>query len=49
MPATSEKQRRLFGAALSVKRRRSKGFQKARKLASQLSEGQLREFAAKKK
>lgn len=48
MPAKSEKQRRLMGMALSAKRGKSKN-PMAKKLASQMSEKQLEEFATKKK
>jgi Protein of unknwon function (DUF3008) len=38
-----------MGAALAVKRGESKGFPEARKVASGMSEKQLKEFASKKK
>jgi hypothetical protein len=43
------RQQRTMGAALSVKRGQSKGFPLARKLAGQMSEAQLAEFARKPK
>jgi hypothetical protein len=51
MPSTSAKQRRLMGAALSAKRGK-KTFPAARKIAGQMTESQLEDFAkgpAKKK
>jgi len=48
MPAKSASQRRLMGAALSAKRG-GKTFPEARKVASQMSEKQLEDFARKKK
>jgi hypothetical protein len=47
--STSKPQQRLMGAALAVKRGESKGFPEARKVASGMSESQLREFARKPK
>ncbi len=48
MPATSEKQRRLFGVALSAKRGKTKRASgKAKQLASRLSTKQLEDFARK--
>jgi hypothetical protein len=49
MPSKTPKQRRLMGAALSVKRGESKGFPEARKVAGSMSEEQLKDFATKKK
>jgi Protein of unknwon function (DUF3008) len=46
MPSTSAKQRRLMGAALSAKRGQ-KTFPRAQKLAGQMSEPQLKDFAQK--
>ena len=40
---------RTMGAALAVKRGESKGFGKARKIAGQMTEKQLKEFATKPK
>jgi hypothetical protein len=48
MPAKSASQRRLMGAALAAKRG-GKTFPEARKVASQMSEKQLEDFARKKK
>jgi hypothetical protein len=47
--STSKPQQRLMGAALAVKRGESKAFPEARKVASQMSEKQLKEFARKPK
>ncbi len=50
MPATSESQRRLFCAALSIKLGDSPASSNAQaaKLASQMSEAELREFCESK-
>jgi hypothetical protein len=48
MPSTSGKQQRLMGAALAAKRG-AKSFPLARKLASQMTTKQLRDFARKRK
>jgi hypothetical protein len=48
MPAKSEKQRKLMGMALSAKRGKSKN-PKAKKIASQMSEKELEDFATKRK
>lgn len=47
MPAKSESQRRLMGAALAAKRGK-KTFPAAKKLAKQMSEEKLRDFAKKR-
>ena len=47
--ATSEKQRRLMGAALSMKRGQAKPKGGAAKLAKSMSEEDLRDFAKKPK
>lgn len=48
MPAKSEKQRRLMGAALACKRDEDKCISKeVRKVAQGMSEGQLEDFASK--
>ncbi len=47
MPATSEKQRRLMGAALAIKRGAKSSNKTAQKLANDMSEQQLKDFAAK--
>ena len=47
MPATSEKQRRLMGAALAIKRGAKSSNKMAKKLANDMSEEQLKDFAAK--
>jgi Protein of unknwon function (DUF3008) len=44
MPSTSSKQRRLMGAALSAKRG-NKTFPMAQKIAGQMTEPQLKDFA----
>jgi len=50
MPAKSEKQRRLMGAALSYKRGESKHpTAEAKKVAKSMSEEQLEDFASKPK
>lgn len=50
MPAKSAKQRRLMGAALAYKRGESSHASAAiKKVASSMSESQLRDFAKKKK
>jgi hypothetical protein len=49
MPAVSEKQRKLFGLALAIKRGKASGSKKARELAEKLSEKQLKDFAKKTK
>lgn len=46
MPAKSPAQQRLFGAALGAKRG-GKSFPLAQKLAGQMSESQLSDFATK--
>jgi hypothetical protein len=48
MPPRTPKQQRLMGAALSAKRG-GKAFPEARKVAGQMSEKQLEEFATKPK
>jgi hypothetical protein len=48
MPAKSAKQQRLFGAALAAKRG-AKTFPEAQKVAGQMSEKQLEDFARKPK
>jgi len=48
MPAKSASQRRLMGAALNAKRG-GKTFPEARKVAGQMSEKQLEDFARKPK
>jgi hypothetical protein len=47
MPSTSEKQRRLMGAALAIKRGAKSTNKTAKKLASEMSEEQLKDFAKK--
>jgi hypothetical protein len=49
MPSKTPKQRRLMGAALSVKRGESKGFPEAKKVAGSMTEKQLEDFARKPK
>lgn len=50
MPAKSEKQRRLMGAALSYKRGENKNVsEKVKDVASHMSESQLEDFASKPK
>ncbi len=50
MPAKSEKQRRLMGAALSYKRGENKHpSDEAKKVAGSMSEEQLEDFASKPK
>lgn len=46
MPAKSQAQRNLMGAALAAKRG-AKSFPLAQKIAGQMSESQLSDFAAK--
>lgn len=46
MPSKSAKQQRLFGAALNAKRG-GKAFPAAKKIANQMSENQLKDFAQK--
>jgi Protein of unknwon function (DUF3008) len=48
MPSKSAKQQRLFGAALSAKRGK-KTFPEAEKIAGQMSESKLEDFARKPK
>lgn len=48
MPATSERQRRLFAAALAIKRGKAKPKGQAAKLAGTIGAKTLREFAVKK-
>ena len=48
MPSKSAKQRRLMGAALNAKRG-GKSFPEAEKIAGQMSEKQLEDFARKPK
>ena len=48
MPSTSKSQQRLMGAALAAKRGKAT-FPAARKVASQMSEGQLKDFTKLKK
>jgi hypothetical protein len=48
MPSKSAKQQRLMGAALSAKRG-NKTFPEARKIAKQMTEKQLEDFAKKTK
>jgi Protein of unknwon function (DUF3008) len=48
MPSKSNAQRRLMGAALSAKRG-GKSFPEAKKIAGQMSEKQLEDFARKSK
>jgi Protein of unknwon function (DUF3008) len=48
MPSKSNKQRRLMGAALAAKRG-AKSFPEAEKIASQMTEKQLEDFASKSK
>lgn len=45
--AETPRQQRLMGAALAVKRGESKAFPMARKVASGMTEKQLKEFATK--
>ena len=47
MPSSSEKQRKLMGAALSVKRDAKSSNKLANKLADEMSEKQLQDFATK--
>jgi hypothetical protein len=47
MPPRTAKQQKLMGAALAVKRGESKGFPEARKVSSQMSAKQLKEYATK--
>lgn len=48
MPAKSEKQRKLMGAALSYKRGESKHpTEEAKKVANSMTEEQLEDFASK--
>jgi hypothetical protein len=47
MPAKSEKQRKLMGMALSEKRGKSTGSEKAKELASGMSKSDLEDFASK--
>lgn len=50
MPAKSEKQRRLMGAALSYKRGENKHpSDEVKKVAGSMSESQLEDFASKPK
>ncbi|MCD7929904.1 MAG: DUF3008 family protein [Tannerellaceae bacterium] len=50
MPAKSEKQRRLMGAALAYKRRESKtASDEIKKVANSMSEKELEEYASKGK
>lgn len=50
MPAKSEKQRRLMGAALAYKRGDSKNTsEEVKKVAESMSEEQLEDFASKPK
>lgn len=51
MPAKSEKQRRLFGIALAIKRgeARCSDYPEACKIAKSLTESKIREFAMKSK
>jgi len=51
MPAKSEKQRRLFGIALAIKRgeARCSDYPEACKIAKSLTENKIREFAMKSK
>lgn len=50
MPSKSEKQRKLMGAALAKKRGKSKTkSKKVAKVAKSMSEGDLKDFASKKK
>ena len=48
MPSKSQRQRNLFGAALSAKRGK-KTFPEAQKIAGRMSEKQLEDFARKPK
>jgi hypothetical protein len=48
MPSKSNKQRNLMGAALAAKRG-AKTFPEAKKIAGQMSEKQLQDFAKKPK
>ena len=48
MPAVSERQRRLFGAALAAKRGHST-FRKAQKIAMHMPESKIRHFAKRLK
>jgi hypothetical protein len=48
MPSKSQSQRRLMGAALAAKRGK-KSFPEAEKIAGQMSEKQLEDFARKPK
>lgn len=47
MPAQSEKQRKLFGAALAIKRGETKPAGQAAKIAGSVSEKKIEEFARK--
>lgn len=47
LPSVSDKQRRLFGAALAMKRGQEKPFGQAGKIASKVSESSIRDFARK--
>lgn len=49
MPATSESQRRLMGAALAAKRGGKPASREVAKVAHSMSEKQLRDFARKSK
>jgi len=50
MPAKSEKQRRLMGAALAYKRGESKNVsEEIKKVANSMSEKELEDFASKPK
>ena len=48
MPSKSSKQQRLMGAALNAKRG-GKSFPEAKKIAGQMTESQLEDFARKPK
>jgi hypothetical protein len=47
VPSKSKSQQRLFGAALAAKRSGNPSFPLAGKLAKQMSENQLKDFATK--
>lgn len=49
MPAKSEKQRKLMGAALACKRKKSRCKGKAAKIAKSMSSKNLKKFSKKKK
>lgn len=49
MPAKSDKQRKLMGAALAAKRGGKAASPEVAKVAKSMSEKQLKEFATKKK